>query len=86
MVAYHGFAALLAGSLWPLYGGLLVIVDLHASYRYAIYCGMRRKVGKKLGGRSAGAGAPAPPPGDTDSLLSPDFVTDRYSGGVVRAR
>jgi hypothetical protein len=87
MVLYNGFASMLAGSLWPLYGGLLVILDLHASYRYAIYCGMRDRMGKKLGGgRSAGAGAVAstPPPGDDDAKLSPPFVTDRVAGLVRR--
>lgn len=85
MVAYNGFAAILAGSLWPLFGGLVVIADLHASYRYAIYCGMKKKlgVGAKLGGRKRGAGA-APPVGDQDSVLSPPFVTDRVAGAVRR--
>jgi hypothetical protein len=82
MLAYNGFAAFLAGSLWPLFGGAVVIVDLHASYRWAIYCGLRKKHGKKLGGRHAGAGAGVPPSGnvgDADSLLSPAFVTDRVA-------
>jgi hypothetical protein len=83
MLAYNGFAALLAGSLWPLYGGILVIADLHASYRYAIHCGMKKKLGlggagAKLGGGVVGAGAGVfPPPGDEDAKLSPPFVTDR---------
>ncbi len=48
MVAYNGFAALLAGNIWPLLGGAVVIADLHGSYRYAIRCGKRSKT---LGGR-----------------------------------
>lgn len=79
MLAYNGFASLLAGSLWPIFGGLLVIGDMHASYRFAIYRGMRRKHAKKLGGRSAGAGAGAPAAGDTDALRSPPFVVDRFA-------
>lgn len=50
MLAYNGFATLLAGSIWPLLGGLVVIVDLHASYRYAIHRGTRSKT---PGGRLA---------------------------------
>ena len=80
MIAYNGFAAMLAGSLWPLFGGLVVIADLHASYRYAIYCGMRKKLGGKLGGRARGAGAGSvPPAGDEDAKLSPPFVVDRFA-------
>lgn len=90
MLLYNGFASMLAGSLWPLYGGLLVVADLHASYRYAIRCGMARKhghgLGTKLGGRGAGAGADAPPSGDSDMLLSPPAPVDRYVGAVPRAR
>ena len=88
MLAYNGFAAFLSGSLWPLFGGLVVIVDLHASYRYAISCGLSRKYGKghKLGGGLAGAGARGPQPGDTDAQLSPPAVVDRYVGAVPRAR
>ena len=88
MLAYNGFAAFLAGSVWPILGGLVVIVDLHASYRYAIYCGMRKKLGKKLGGgMGAGAGAVNyPPGGDDDSKLSPPAVVDRYVGAVPRNR
>ena len=80
MLIYNGFASFLAGSLWPLLGGLVVIADLHASYRYAISCGLSRKYGKKkIGGRSAGAGADAPPAGDQDAQRSPPFVTDRFA-------
>lgn len=83
MLAYNGFAALLAGSLWPLFGGVVVIADLHASYRYAIYCGMKKKLGGgKIGGRARGAGAKSSTAGnvgDADSLLSPPFVTDRFA-------
>lgn len=88
MLAYNGFASFLAGSVWPILGGLVVIADLHASYRYAIYCGMK----KKLGGRLGGAGAAKPPPGtgpipgDDDALLSPPAVVDRYVGAVPRSR
>lgn len=91
MLAYNGFAAFLAGSVWPILGGLVVIADLHASYRYAISCGLSRKYGKptsatKLGSRGAGAGAGAPQPGDSDAKLSPPAVVDRYVGAVPRAR
>lgn len=85
MLAYNGFASFLAGSVWPILGGLVVIADLHASYRYAIYCGMRRKLGGgKLGAGVGGAGAAAPPAGDQDAALSPPFVTDRVAGAVRR--
>ena len=41
MLVYTGFSSLLMGSWWPLIGGLVVTGDLHASYRYAIYCGKK---------------------------------------------
>lgn len=90
MLAYNGFASFLAGSVWPILGGLVVIADLHASYRYAIYCGMKKKLGAagggvRLGGIGAGAaGAAASPAGDQDARLSPPFVSDRFA--AVRKR
>lgn len=80
MLAYNGFASFLSGSIWPLLGSFVVIADLHASYRYAIACGMKRKhgAGWKLGSVGGGAGAAAPPPGDDDAKLSPPFVMDRF--------
>jgi hypothetical protein len=97
MLAYNGFASFLAGSVWPILGGLVVIADLHASYRWAIYCGLRKKHGltkhhgrghgKKSGLGVAGASSSSYPSGnvgDDDTLASPPFVTDRYSPGVRR--
>lgn len=59
MIAYNGFAALLAGNIWPLLGGLLVIGDLHGSYRYAIRCGKRSLTpgGRMVAGMGAATGA-----------------------------
>lgn len=100
MLVYNGFASMLAGSLWPLFGGAVVIADLHASYRCAIYRGMRKKVGGKLGGGGSAAGAFNPAAGDIgavyrgpmrdkssgddDSDFSPPFVTSRI--GPIRGR
>jgi hypothetical protein len=86
MLAYNGFASILAGSLWPLLGGLTVIVDMHASYRYAIYCGMKKKLAGGLG--AAGGAVPvggmvrraaAGTQGDDDAMISPPYVTDRFT-------
>jgi hypothetical protein len=40
IIAYIGLPALLARSAWMALGGIVVLLDLHASYRYAIRCGM----------------------------------------------
>lgn len=38
---YTGFSSILARSWWPLLGGVVVTVDIHGSYRYALACGRR---------------------------------------------
>lgn len=45
MLAYTAIPSLMARNPWPLIGGILVTLDLHLSYRYAIYRGMRAKFG-----------------------------------------
>lgn len=42
MIGYTLFASVLAGSWWPLIGGVVVVADLHSSYRYAIRCGLSK--------------------------------------------
>lgn len=41
VLAYNGFASLLGKTWWPFIGGLVFLVDLHASYGYAIRSGKR---------------------------------------------
>lgn len=77
---FCSLVSFVARSWYPLLGGLVSIADTYASYKYAIRCGHNhgRKSAGKIG-RSAGAGADASPPGDSDSLLSPPFVVDRFT-------
>ena len=66
IVAYIGIPSLLARSWWMALGGLTVLLDLHASYRYAIRCGKasRTPAGRLIGDRlgvsvNGDQGAPA---------------------------
>lgn len=75
VLLFSTLVSIVSRSIYPLLGGIVSIVDTYASYKYAIRCG-RNHAGPKIG-RSAGAGA-ASPPGDTDAILSPPFVVDRF--------
>jgi hypothetical protein len=41
MLVYTAIPSILGRTIWPFIGGLLVIADVHGSYRYAIACGKR---------------------------------------------
>jgi hypothetical protein len=41
VLGYNGFASLLGRTWWPFIGGLVFLVDLHASYGYAIRSGKK---------------------------------------------
>lgn len=58
-IAISGFASLLARSLWPLIGGLLVIAELHWLYKHAARVGKRAAA---PAGHSPAAAAPSSRP------------------------
>lgn len=64
MLAYTGLPSLLGRTIWPLLGGIVGVIDLHVSYRYAIHRGQHQSAtpGGKLIERAMGSSLPTPEP------------------------
>lgn len=55
MLAYTLLPSLIGGTPWPFFGGLLVVADVHVSYRWAITRGKRAVTpGGRLAARAVG--------------------------------